>query len=427
MHQYHALALCASLIFVSQASAQQRPSALPRAPQTFVLPDQLRAFVPTEKNFGRRFILSPAEYSRPKGNTLLCKANAEDCIVKRMPLLAQGDPRLSAPLAAFLSNYATNGSVTIKGKSAPIDQLVSAILGYGCYITSQVTLIITSLANRTPSLALSGRTAMFDELGEKAVPPDFNTPVAGEEALPRYLQKLLWQYKIHFRREFQLQPGDKNLPYLSFPAVVKDVTGGISPTCDLMANPFCQEQLITGANNDGDALYKSNPSSAELTNESVQGLMLEDRVVLLAYSRWKPSTAYDRKSGTLTVTLTWTSMHKVAVSGFQAEDFPLLINDVGIGETRKVRLSADLGSLKFGSTANNAAVPKKIVYEYKHNGKTVDMKGRPFLGYEGEIEKPNPRVFFIDNYEYLHLRSGPKPVEPPGKGNGGKIPTIPKN
>jgi len=83
---------------------------------------------------------------------------------------------------------------------------------------------MTSLANRTPSLALSGQTAMFDELGAKAVPPDFNTPVAGEAALPRDLQKLLWQYKTHFRGEFQLKPGDKNLPYLSFPAVVKDVT-----------------------------------------------------------------------------------------------------------------------------------------------------------------------------------------------------------
>jgi len=144
-------------------------------------------------------------------------------------------------------------------------------------------------------------------------------------------------------------------------------------------------------------LYKSNPSSTELTNESVQGLMLEDRVVLLAYSRWKPSTAYDRKSGTLTVTLNWTNMHKVAVSGFQAEDFPLLINDVGNGETRKVRLSADLGSLKFGSAGSNAVAPKKIVYEYKKNGTTVDMKDRPFLGYEGEIDKPNPWVFFIDN------------------------------
>jgi hypothetical protein len=348
-----------------------------------------------------------------------------------MPLLQQSDPRLSGPLAAFLSQYEVNGVLAItdthnnfvldsKGMPFTAASKAQEQLSVGCYITSQVTVIMTSIANRAESVPLTGQTALFNALGTQGGKIGDN-PLVGRTRLPGNLpadlQKLLWQYEHHFIAEYinHTKPIGQQVRYLYFPAVVSDVSGGLQDvSCDLINNGYCGTGEITGLNGNGHALVNWKPTATDPTNESIKALMEADRVVLIAYGRYAPTTSYDPKSNTLTVSLAKTSQHKIAVSGFQPGKFPLLINDVGNGQRYKVRLSSDLASLKF--TARGAGLfgglTRRVRYEFK-DSKGNAVTGRPFLAYEGVSEQDDPQVFFIEHYNYLHIRAGHEPLVKP--------------
>ena len=438
--------VCATLALAPQLSAQQAKMVQPSAQQAPGLLTGLhKNYVPTAANFGQPINVDFGGYTRKKGNILLCKATIDECIVANMPLLWQKDSRLIAPLTAFLAGYEVNGSLPItdddgkpqtdgNGKLYTAATFAPYYLSVGCFITSQVTVTITSLANRAGSVPLTGQTATFDAIGGQG-----KIGVVGGTGqlpgnLPASLSKLLWQYEHHFI----FQEIDKNKPdnqktrYLGFPAVVSDVSGGLQQPCDLIKDTVCKwGEIITGLNGNGHALASWSPAAAELNNDTVKALMQADRVILLAYGRYTPTVSLEVNSGR-------PGMHKIAVSGFQPGKFPLLINDVGNGQRYKVRLSSDLGSLRFsagqlGGSRRNT----KIRYVLKHaDGTVVEIPGWPFLAYEGDSEKTNPQVFFIDHYNYLHVRAGldspvlpPQNVEQGGISKPGPDPVInsPKN
>jgi hypothetical protein len=409
----------------NRAHAQQPPPAQLSAPQASALLNELHErFVPTPSNFGRPLTRNFGGYTRKKTNILLCKPAVDDCIVKDMPLLRQQDSRLNAPLVTFLSGYAVGApavlpltdkdGMTVLDKNGNLytpSTFATAMLGNGCNQTSEATVIMTSLAYRASSVHLSGQTTTFNAIGST------REPVGEETSLPKDLRKLLWKYKNSFRLAWgaKLKLADKNVPYFSFPGVVADVSGGIQENCDPYGYGDCNNQAISGANNDGHALGVLAPSAAELTNDTVKAMMMDDQIVMLAYSRWVPTTSYNTITRTLTVTLTFASLHKVVVNGFQPGKFPLLINDVGDGYQHKVRLSSDLGSLKFAAPGRRGPSGGLTMVKYgfiDKEGHSVELQGRPFLAYEGSSEGVNPTVFFIDQYRYLHIKTGISAIVP---------------
>ncbi|MCS7030667.1 MAG: hypothetical protein NZL92_03930 [Gloeomargarita sp. SKYG116] len=269
------------------------------------------------------------------------------CMVRNMPLLTQTDPRLDADVKDM----------------GPV----------GCYDTSILTVILTALANRGPKLAtLYGRVKELDQ-------------VQGDPAknIPKEVKQLSWFYRIvkEAQKQAQEKPGKQTVFPLYFPEVVASFNQGkilemVTNKCD----PYkygTADSCQSATNLFGSSFRRFTPGEGVLawTNEAITNLMRQNYVLLIAYGRYRPKLV---KVGNQSE-LQWTkeSQHKVVFSGFQKDDYPLLINDVGDGQRYRVRLRA-------WTAASKPANANPVVLEY-----------------EGAPAEP---ILFVEHVDALRLR-----------------------
>src|SRR5258708_6543 len=234
---------------------------------------------------------------------LACNLAGTTCRVRNMPLISQGDPRVS-PEVLYMGNY-------------------------GCYDASIVTVTIAALANRAKALQLSGRTKIFDELtGYK---------------MPKEIAQLSQQYRwaaVHHQETVMQEHGNfkgKIVQPLYFDEVLADF-GKIQQSCDPYTYGNCTAPV---SNNEGNA-FRTFVSTENITNEYVINLMRSGYVVMIAYGRYEPSLEEGPQK------FVFKSRHKVVFSGFQPGKYPLLINEVGRSQQVRARLTTDLSERTVG-------------------------------------------------------------------------------
>ncbi len=327
--------------------------------------------VPTADDFGVKFDGDiPADWKR-YGN-LQCESDKrETCAVTNMPLLKQGDGHLIAPLKAFMQKYAdANGDLTWPTMKGPVVEpieraVVGGLLGEGCWLTSQTTLIETAIANK-PGLALSGRAVEFNAVADD--------PMLG---LSKPEHQMLWQYQhsgeLAQSKVKHTQPPAK--PYLTLAEFAGDAGGKAG------------------------SLGRTRLESPTLVSALQSGELLA-----IAYGRYQVDVGAPDQNGNRTLSFTRLSQHKVAVSGFRPGAYPVVINDVGDGKRHLVRITTDWRSLTY--TSKDSAGHVTTVDASKL---TADPKfdGRSLIVYEGAeditLGESKRQAFFLDDCATLSM------------------------
>jgi hypothetical protein len=386
-------AAVASIGVIESAAAQQRriPDQTLRTTNSSALDYRSPAmrFVPTPPSFAiahapialRPFVI---------GN-LVCTSNAaSDCIVANMPLLSQVDPRLKAPLTAYASQYivasGVNSGMIIWSEPqfgigptpfAPAD-FAQNIMNVGCYITSLTTLEAAAAANA--QAIPSGRALTFFQIGA-------NSLMTGDAAINR----LQWQYQ---RWADKLQPNPTNPSQPSSP-------------------DFLQlQEFVSG--------YPANVLSFHDHGANVSGSdmiagMRNGTMYLIAFRRYSVSFAPIRGVSQVHLALTYSSHHKIAVSGFQPGAYPLLINDVGNGHRYRVRLTNDIRSIPFRRTVNGAVTtipPNQVFINQPADFPVAPQLYLVYEGADGVNVSAGGQVFVIEGIQSLTVRRPPRLVPP---------------
>jgi hypothetical protein len=296
---------------------------------------------------------------------LACDLVGTTCRVRNMPLISQGDPRVS-PEVLYMGND-------------------------GCYDTSIVTVTIAALANRSKALQPSGRTKMFDEL-------------TGNQMMPKEIAQLSQQYRwasVHSQETVMQEHGNfkgKAVQPLYFDEVLADF-GKIQQSCDPYTYGNC---TVPVSNNEGNA-FRTFVSTENITNEYVINLMKSGYVTMIAYGRYRPSIEEGPQK------FVFHNRHKVVFSGFQPGKYPLLINEVGSGNQVRARLTTDLSERMVGLGSHGPEVRSTdtLIHTIRRvNPRFVDYPTptRIFIEYEGE-RKVNEEVYFIEHIDALRIKT----------------------
>ena len=337
---------------------------------------------PTQPNVGqlnledRKFLVPTAPgFARPLKFQVLTKPfitgvlscspkDVNHCIVRNMPLINQGDPRL-------------DNDVKDQGN-------------WGCYDTSILTVILTALANRDDSFsALSGRIKELDSIQADAA-----------NKIPKEVKQLSWMYSIVKEADKQAQTSNQNVFKLYFPEVLasfkigKVVESVRAPKCDPYkygTSDMCEEASLRSLAN---SFRQSGPGTGGLKtwdNNSITQKMRDGYVLVVAYGRYTPMTITTPLPGggsKTRIEFQKTSQHKVVFSGFQRGAYPLRINDVGNGARYQVSLKTDLVSRAAIFAENPTA---EIVYP---------TQVKTFLEYEDSVQG---EVFFVEHIDGLRV------------------------
>jgi hypothetical protein len=354
------------------------------------------ASIRTDANFGIRRTDLLLDVIDKKDGILVHHPKNDSWTISGMPLLCQTDPTVNAPLDKMLKTIpadqmpqkrgADGKPIIQNGKAVrySVEEFREALKQYGCYNTSIVTVIITALANRASDLkkALTNRTKLFDEI--KATP-----------GVKKEINQLAWAYMQQTLCEIGSTVNGKVVQPHYFHEVVADLAGGsINEKCDPYVYGNCSVASVQG--NDAKAFRTFNPSPAQLTNDIIIKLMKGGTIPMIAYNRHTP-TPITSPGSSANKGYTFknnSSFHKVVFNGFQPGKYPLRIFDVGNGQAYNVRISSNLDELKFDFS-------KKSSDAAKFDPKFLN---RPFLVYEGEDDKVNNLVFFIDHFDGLTIR-----------------------
>ena len=363
---------------------------------------------PTPSNFGKPLSL----YFKPsiKRGILLCDQNGTSCQIAAMPLLAQGDSKIDQELDQYLSGVPSDQLLKDANGAPSVSVTRDAIKNNACYNTSITTVQIAALANRDKTLlALSNRTTTFDTI----------QPTQGAS---KPIRQLIWAMQQQFAGEHcatGLPPKQCTQPYYLHETVADVNNGAIQENCDpyiygscavataIMSgdgskkfnDPKASSQLV------GAAFRQFNPDANAISNQKLITLMQNGYAPLIAYHRYIPVLSVNKKTGVVTVTFDDkhdAGMHKIAVSGFQPDIYPIQINDVGNGQRYKVRVSANLNEIKFSAntTIGGKDQPKASIVKIDPN-----YVAKPFLIYEGEDQKINPTIFFIEHFDAIKLKT----------------------
>ena len=346
---------------------------LARPTQPKVKPRNLeyrKFLVPTAPGFARPF--NKVQYITTPFTTgvLRCKTrDVDDCIVRNMPLINQGDPRL--------------------------DNDVKDAGNWGCYDTSILTVILTALANRDDSFsALSGRIKELDSIQADAA-----------NKIPKEVKQLSWMYSIVKEADKQAQTSNQNVFKLYFPEVLasfnigKVVESVHAPKCDPYkygTSDMCEEASIfpSLANEFANSFRQFLPGTGGLKtwdNNSITQKMKDGYALVVAYGRYTPMTITTPLPGggsKTRIEFQKTSQHKVVFSGFQPGAYPLQINDVGNGAQYQVSLKTDLVSRAAIFAENPTA---EIVYP---------TQVKTFLEYKDSVQG---EVFFVEHIDGLRV------------------------
>jgi hypothetical protein len=323
--------------------------------------------VPTPDGFGVGYRGDPPGDWKQYGDLLCESEKRESCVVAKMPLLAQTDHRLVAPLTAHVKKYANaQGEVKVLSggqiKPVTVDHAVHGTLNNGCWMTSQTTLIQTAIANK-PGLPLTGRAVAFAGVGADP---------ALDLLKPQH--QLLWQY-IHETDWVEGQAKHTQPPPLNYVSL-REFAG------DLAAAGVKMGSL----------------GRTRLESPAIVAALQKGELLAFAYGRYQVNIGAPGKDGRRPLTFTRASQHKVAVSGFRPGTYPVVINDVGDGKRHHVRVTANWRSLKY--TSKDSAGTVTTVDASKLD---IDPKfdGRSFVAYEGAeeitLDEPHGRVFFLDD------------------------------
>lgn len=303
-------------------------------------------YVRTRPGFG--IPINPRKLLGPRKGILECDRPGTTCNVANMPLLSQSDPR--------------------------IDNDVKDMEDYGCYDTSIVTVVLTALADREPSLNFSGRTRDFSQ-------------ITARDLKPKEIEQLSQQYRWAKEHQANVLVGRKIIQPLYFDEVLADF-GKINEPCD----PYTYGKCAAASNQAGDT-FRTFVTNQNVTNEYIIDLMRQGYVTMIAYARYNPVI----EQGKLTFQLD--SRHKVVFSGFQPGEYPLLINDVSNGKQFRVRLTTDLSERLVGPlslTRKPIVAPLAIRYP---------SQTRIFLEYEAVAQKITDQVFFIEHVDGLRIKT----------------------
>lgn len=329
---------------------------------------------------------------------LICKgAELDDCRVARMPMLWQMNPALKAPLEAYAARYVIKSGPHAGTIAWAEPQLGSAetwytvsdfanqIMAAGCYVTSLTTLESAALSDMPVRLAPGARTATFND-------------VAPDSLLPggKPLNQLEWQYrrwadKLQPNRKDPSQPSSPD--FLEFPEFAADFPTSMGETQDY-------------------------PNPTHLTNAVLVEGMKQGRTYLFAYQRFNVTLSPPNKRGVVRVTMTFDSQHKVAVSGFQPGNYPLLIDDVGAGRRYRVRLTSDATSIPFKN--GSAIIPPTQLKIMPPPGVTSPIYV-VYEGADGVIAGAGDQLFILVDYASLsvgHRRARPHANHAPALASG---------
>lgn len=338
---------------------------------------------PTQPNAGqlnledRKFLVPTAPgFARPLNNQIGIKPfttgvlscmtkDVNDCIVRNMPLINQGDPRL--------------------------DNDVKDAGNWGCYDTSILTVILTALANRTNSFsALSGRIKELDSIQADAA-----------NKIPKEVKQLSWMYHIVKEADKQAQTSNQNVFKLYFPEVLASFNSGkvseigTAPKCDPYkygTSDMCEQASIFPKFASSFRQFLPGTGGVKnWSNHSITEKMKDGYVLVVAYGRYTPMTITTPLPGggsKTRIEFKKTSQHKVVFSGFQRGAYPLRINDVGDGARYQVSLKTDLGSRSAIFAENPTA---EIVYP---------TQVKTFLEYKNSVQG---EVFFVEHIDGLKI------------------------
>jgi|GEM_PF-2520531 len=351
-------------------------------------------FVPTAENFATPH--TPIDILPVLAGDLICTDAAEqECMVANMPLLSQVDPRLKAPLVAYASSHYLVASGPSAGEImwaepqfgiashalAPA-MFAQNIMNNGCYITALTSLEIAALANveATPN----PRALMLAQI-------DANSLMPG--GMP--INRLQWQYR---------RWADKVQPNLANPSQPS------SPD-------FLELEEFASDFPSGAVGFDDISEPARLNSTAMIAGMRSGATYLIAFQRYDVGFARGHSLGPIHLTLSYSSHHKIAVSGFQPGAYPLLINDVGNGHRYRVRLTTDLNSITFARTVNGqkVAIPGSQLVIGAPQGSPNPLPNRPlYLVYEGAdgVGVGTGQIFIIEDIQTLLVNQARAPRPP---------------